>query len=318
MRADRSAAAVARGVDGRDSRHADRSRAEPAPQMRARDASRNAASLDTRRAPRQEGLDQDGAAPRPSGCRGCADRTALRVEIADRGAVAAFHVVGEDFQLRLGVDRGAPAQQQMLVHLLRVGLLRVGRTSMRPWNTPCARSVEHALEELARGAVRRRVIDDGGGRRVLRRRAEDRRRRAAQRASGAGEARHGCRGATGAPPSVKREAVVGARRASSATRASARWMRVAVFVLQPDMRQRRRRRATRYARSTGVGPVGAVAGARSRSGARWLPAPSSDDVARMERRGARPRRRDGRSRPAGRAPRPARARARSRRRRARH
>ena len=29
------------------------------------------------------------------------------VEIADRGAMAAFDVVGEDFELGLGVDRGA-------------------------------------------------------------------------------------------------------------------------------------------------------------------------------------------------------------------
>ena len=32
------------------------------------------------------------------------------VEFADGGAVAALHVVGEDFELRLGVDRGAPGR----------------------------------------------------------------------------------------------------------------------------------------------------------------------------------------------------------------
>ena len=49
----------------------------------------------------------------------------VRVELADRRAVRALHVVGEDLELRLGVDQGVARQQQVLVRLLRVGLLRV-------------------------------------------------------------------------------------------------------------------------------------------------------------------------------------------------
>ena len=40
-----------------------------------------------------------------------------------RGAVAAFHVVGVDFQLRLAVDFRRGRQQQRLVHLVAVGFL---------------------------------------------------------------------------------------------------------------------------------------------------------------------------------------------------
>ena len=55
------------------------------------------------------------------------------VEVADRGAMAAFDVVGEDFELGLGVDRGAPAEQQVAAELLRIGLLRAAaRTVILP------------------------------------------------------------------------------------------------------------------------------------------------------------------------------------------
>ena len=47
------------------------------------------------------------------------------VELPDRRAVRALHVVGEDLQLRLGVDLRVVGQEQRLVGLLRVGLLRV-------------------------------------------------------------------------------------------------------------------------------------------------------------------------------------------------
>ena len=47
------------------------------------------------------------------------------VELADRRAVRALHVVGEDLELRLGVDLRVVGEQQRLVGLLRVGLLRV-------------------------------------------------------------------------------------------------------------------------------------------------------------------------------------------------
>ena len=48
------------------------------------------------------------------------------VELTDRRAVPALHVVGEDLELRLRVDERLAREEQVLVRLLRVGLLRVG------------------------------------------------------------------------------------------------------------------------------------------------------------------------------------------------
>src|SRR4029077_4012275 len=45
------------------------------------------------------------------------------VEIAHRGAMAAFDVVREDLELGLGIDGGARAQQQVAVELMRIGLV---------------------------------------------------------------------------------------------------------------------------------------------------------------------------------------------------
>src|SRR6476619_3217129 len=47
------------------------------------------------------------------------------VELTDRRSMRALHVVGEDLELRLRVDLGVVGQEQRLVRLLRVGLLRV-------------------------------------------------------------------------------------------------------------------------------------------------------------------------------------------------
>ena len=49
------------------------------------------------------------------------------VEIADRRAVAAFDVVGEDFELGLGIDAARGVSSRLRLSCLRVGLLRVGR-----------------------------------------------------------------------------------------------------------------------------------------------------------------------------------------------
>ena len=45
------------------------------------------------------------------------------VQLADGRAVRAFHVVGVNFQLRLGIDAGILGKQQILVGLLGVGFL---------------------------------------------------------------------------------------------------------------------------------------------------------------------------------------------------
>ena len=60
----------------------------------------------------------------PPRCRGCADRKLFGIEFANGRAVAALHVVGVDFQFRLGVDLGVRRKQQRLVHLVAIGLLR--------------------------------------------------------------------------------------------------------------------------------------------------------------------------------------------------
>ena len=49
----------------------------------------------------------------------------LLLDLADGGAVRAFHVVGVNLELRLGVDARVVGEQQVAVGLLGVGLLRV-------------------------------------------------------------------------------------------------------------------------------------------------------------------------------------------------
>ena len=47
-----------------------------------------------------------------------------RIELPDGRAVRALHVVGEDLELRLGVDGRVVGNKQVLIALLGVGLLR--------------------------------------------------------------------------------------------------------------------------------------------------------------------------------------------------
>ena len=67
--------------------------------------------------------------------------------MADGRAVGAAHVIGEDFQLRLGVYLGVGGQQQSLVGLLGVGLLRVGPDE------------DFAVEDAARVTVNDAFVD---------------------------------------------------------------------------------------------------------------------------------------------------------------
>ena len=83
------------------------------------------------------------------------------VELADGGAVAALDVVGEDLELRLGVDLRVVGQQQVLVHLLRVALLRVRAHEHLAVEDAGGALVEDALVELAAGAARLAVVDGG-------------------------------------------------------------------------------------------------------------------------------------------------------------
>ncbi len=81
--------------------------------------------------------------------------------------MGAFHVVGQDFELGLGIGRGAAAEQQVAVELLRVGFLRVGPDHDAAEKDAVGAIIDHTLEQLARGAAGRRVIDEGRGGRLL-------------------------------------------------------------------------------------------------------------------------------------------------------
>ena len=84
----------------------------------------------------------------------------VAVELADRGAMRAFDVVGEDFELGLGVDRRRAGEQQALQRLLAVGLLRVAR-DLDPGGDRAGRLVVgDRAPDLAAGAVRDGVADD--------------------------------------------------------------------------------------------------------------------------------------------------------------
>ena len=83
----------------------------------------------------------------------------LVVELADRGAVRALDVVGEDLELRLGVDLRVVREQQRPVGLLGVGLLRVGPDDDLAVEDAARAIVQDALVDLAAAAVRLRVVD---------------------------------------------------------------------------------------------------------------------------------------------------------------
>ena len=112
----------------------------------------------------------------------------VRIELADRRAVAALHVVGEDLELRLAVDLGLRRQQQRLVHLIAVGLLRAARDLDLALKHAARPAGQDVLHRLPRGAVRRVVRDDGGEVGVLHA-AQQLRAVQMQSAPGAGQAR---------------------------------------------------------------------------------------------------------------------------------
>ena len=74
---------------------------------------------------RQEGAHQDGTGFRVRNATAAQVEHLLRVQFANGRAVAALHIVGEDFEFRLGIDLRVRRQQQRLVHLVAVGLLRI-------------------------------------------------------------------------------------------------------------------------------------------------------------------------------------------------
>ena len=72
----------------------------------------------------------------------------------------AFHVVGVNFQLRLGVGGRVVGEQQIFVRLLRVGLLRDGMNVNPSVENALRFVVEDAVEILVAGAMRLRVLDN--------------------------------------------------------------------------------------------------------------------------------------------------------------
>ena len=81
------------------------------------------------------------------------------VELTDRRAVRALHVVGEDLELRLRVDLRIVGEQQRLVRLLGVGLLRVGPHDDLAVEDGAGVPAQDPFVQLVAAAVRLGVVD---------------------------------------------------------------------------------------------------------------------------------------------------------------
>jgi len=73
--------------------------------------------------------------------------------------VCAFHVVGVNFELRLGVDLRIVGEQQIAVRLLRVGLLRVFMDDDASVENAVRMAVEDSVIKLPAAAVRAGMLD---------------------------------------------------------------------------------------------------------------------------------------------------------------
>ena len=74
--------------------------------------------------------------------------------------MGAFHVVGVDLQLRLGIDLGVVGKQQVAVGLLRVRLLRILVDDDASVEDAVGVAVENAVVELPAAAMRAGVLDE--------------------------------------------------------------------------------------------------------------------------------------------------------------
>jgi len=84
----------------------------------------------------------------------------FRIDLANRGAVRALHVVGVNLKLRLRVDACLLGQQQVLVRLYRVGLLRAfANEDLAVENRPAV-VIENPFVQLVTAAMRLLVVDD--------------------------------------------------------------------------------------------------------------------------------------------------------------
>ena len=71
----------------------------------------------------------------------------------------AAHVVGKDLQLRFGVDDRVPGEQQVLIGLFGIGLLRVLPHKNLAVEDPGRAPVQDPLVEFMAAAVRLRVVN---------------------------------------------------------------------------------------------------------------------------------------------------------------
>ncbi len=85
----------------------------------------------------------------------------LVVELADRRAVRALHIVRENLELRIRVDGGVVRQQQRAIGLLRVRFLRVDPDDDAAVEDAATLAGQDALVEFVARAVRHRVVERG-------------------------------------------------------------------------------------------------------------------------------------------------------------
>src|SRR5712692_6596458 len=81
------------------------------------------------------------------------------LELADRRTMRTLHIIGENFELGLGIHLRIVGQQQILVRLLRVGQLRAMAHKHFAVEDRPRLAVENALVKLMAGAVRLPVIN---------------------------------------------------------------------------------------------------------------------------------------------------------------
>ena len=155
------------------------------------------------RAPRSGTRAPAWRAPPPPGCRGCGDRTAGRRRARRRSRRGCISRRRRRSRAAACCRSRLGRQQQRLVHLVAVGLLRDARHLDLALEHAARMAGQHVLHGLARRAGRRVVRDDGGE-----------------------IARAGCRRAAAprsdAPPRRRRRAAHGLPCAPAGRRASAR------------------------------------------------------------------------------------------------
>src|SRR5262249_61305988 len=86
----------------------------------------------------------------------------IRIQSACGGAMAAFHVIGIDFQHRLGIDFGGFGEEDGAVELVPVGALGVGLDRGPALKHATGLPVQGTLVDFAAAAMRRLMHDVGG------------------------------------------------------------------------------------------------------------------------------------------------------------